>query len=379
MTMEVHGIDCSPSSAEYTNPDCDTPGNQCTGLAGIEGTDDYNMICSTDLVIAIAGASFLIAALCSVPFWMCLVATIGKIKAWFLFSLSHGIAAIGFLFLGEGMILPLWGVTALNGIPFGAKFLNDSILADIVDYDEYLTANRKEATYVMAKSFIPKVVQIPAAVLPIAFMPAVGYIQPINGVVQYQPESVLIYIKCVSFIGVIAAGLAFVLKFKYKLTNTSLLEKSLQDIKEGREGIDPVSGKLWKPTDIDSRGQDERTVFYECSYFSTKTMQGVLDGIPNSRTNLQSKTKVHLMMSVGTMVGCIVGVGATIGLITHDELSFVPTLCMIGVGLMIAVNLFTYTRYFASKKLVAKLEAQDGEEGKLAKAATEESMEKFLE
>merc|ERR1719181_919478 len=125
------------------------------------------------------------------------------------FSLAHGVACLGYLFLGEGQSMPLFIVSALNGIPFGAKFLNDSILADIVDYDEFLTANRKEATYFMAKSFIPKVVQIPAAVLPIAFMPVAGYIQPINGVVQYQPDSVLIYIKCVSFIGVMAAAGAF--------------------------------------------------------------------------------------------------------------------------------------------------------------------------
>merc|ERR1719181_761860 len=111
------------------------------------------------------------------------------------FSLAHGVACLGYLFLGEGQIMPLFIVSALNGIPFGAKFLNDSILADIVDYDEFLTANRKEATYFMAKSFIPKVVQIPAAVLPIAFLPSIGYVQPVNALVQPQPMICVIYIK----------------------------------------------------------------------------------------------------------------------------------------------------------------------------------------
>merc|ERR1719440_828235 len=316
----------------------------------------------------------------SVPIWYALLGYLGKHKAWMGMSLSHGIATLGFLFLGEGAYAGLFAMAFLNGFPLGAEFLNDSILADIVDYDEFLTANRKEATYFMAKSFIPKVVQIPAAVLPIAFMPAVGYIQPINGAVQYQPDSVLIYIKCVSFIGVIAAGMAFVLKFKYRLTNTKLLEKSLTDIKEGREGVDPVSLRLWKPTDIDGRGEEERTVFYECSYFSIKKMTAVLAG-GDVRPQLIAKCKLQLAISVGIMIGCIVGVGATIGLITHDELSFVPTLCMIGVGLMIAVNLFTYSRYFASKALVAKLEeaAPQGQEGTLVRKSTEESMEKFIE
>merc|ERR1719502_351383 len=322
--METHGVDCYPSSAHFTHESCSGPGNQCTGMTGVEDAPEYNVMCNTDIVIAIAGATFLLTGMFSDPLWLALVQNVSKPVGWMGFSLLHGVACLGYLFLSEGQWMYLCIVTALNGIPFGAKFLNDAILADIVDYDEFLTANRKEATYFMAKSFIPKVVQIPAAVLPIAFLPAVGYVQPIDGEVQYQPDSVLIYIKAVSFIGVMAAGFAFVLKFKYKLRNTDLLEKSLRDIKEGREGIDPVSWKSWKPTDIDSRGQDERTVFYECSYFSTKTMKAVLtdEATPKgdrARTGLLAKTKFHLTLSAGCMIGCIVGVGATIGLITHDE------------------------------------------------------------
>ena len=35
-----------------------------------------------------------------------------------------------------------------TGIPFGAKFLADAVLADVIDYDEFLTGARSEATYV---------------------------------------------------------------------------------------------------------------------------------------------------------------------------------------------------------------------------------------
>ena len=41
----------------------------------------------------------------------------------------------------------LWIVAALNGIPLGAKFIADSILSDIIDYDEFLTGQRSQATY----------------------------------------------------------------------------------------------------------------------------------------------------------------------------------------------------------------------------------------
>ena len=39
----------------------------------------------------------------------------------------------------------------------GAKFLADAVLADVIDYDEFLTGARSEATYMMFKSFLPKV------------------------------------------------------------------------------------------------------------------------------------------------------------------------------------------------------------------------------
>merc|ERR1719454_103631 len=80
-----------------------------------------------------------------------------------------------------------------------------------------------------------------------------------------------------------------------------------------------------------------------------------------ARTGLLARTKFHLTVTLGCMIGCCVGVGATIGLITHDELSFVPTLCMIGIGVNIAVNLFTYSRYGAARRLVAKLESQESQ------------------
>ena len=35
---------------------------------------------------------------------------------------------------------------AVNGLPMGAKFLQDAILADVIDYDEFLTGQRSEAT-----------------------------------------------------------------------------------------------------------------------------------------------------------------------------------------------------------------------------------------
>ena len=37
----------------------------------------------------------------------------------------------------------------IAGLPLGAKFISDAIIADIIDYDEFLSGQRNEATYTM--------------------------------------------------------------------------------------------------------------------------------------------------------------------------------------------------------------------------------------
>merc|ERR1719221_1422865 len=102
-------------------------------------------------------------------------------------------AATNLLFLfvfRSGSLYFLFVVAALNGAPLGAKFLADAILADIIDYDEFLTGMRSEATYFMFKSFLPKIVQIPASAIPIALLGVFDYRAPEGGKEQDQPAQV---------------------------------------------------------------------------------------------------------------------------------------------------------------------------------------------
>ena len=92
---------------------------------------------------------------------------------------SETVAATNLLFLfvfKNGSLYFLFFVAGLNGAPLGAKFLADSILSDVIDYDEFLTGMRSEATYFMFKSFLPKLVQIPSVAVPIALLTSFGYV-----------------------------------------------------------------------------------------------------------------------------------------------------------------------------------------------------------
>lgn len=50
----------------------------------------------------------------------------------------------------------------LQGWAAGSTFLVKSLLSDIVDYDELISGNRREAMYMMTAEFFPKFTQIPA-------------------------------------------------------------------------------------------------------------------------------------------------------------------------------------------------------------------------
>ena len=111
----------------------------------------------------------------------------------------------------------------LNGIPFGAKFLADAILADVIDYDEFLTGNRAEATYTMFKSFLPKVAAIPASAIPVALLDVFGHISPIDGVIQQQTDPRLKgYLRVtIIVIPTTLAVVAFALKLRFPIRTRS--------------------------------------------------------------------------------------------------------------------------------------------------------------
>jgi Na+/melibiose symporter-like transporter len=57
---------------------------------------------------------------------------------------------------------------AAYGVALGARFLNDATLADIVDYDEFVSGQRREASFFMFKSLVPKIAVFCGVTIPVA-------------------------------------------------------------------------------------------------------------------------------------------------------------------------------------------------------------------
>lgn len=91
------------------------------------------------------------------PLWLRLSRRYGKKRIWLysMWGTALGFAALFFVDSGEGLLV--WIVPPILGLAGGcAPIVAPSINADIVDYDEYLTGERKEGAYLAVWNFVRK-------------------------------------------------------------------------------------------------------------------------------------------------------------------------------------------------------------------------------
>mmetsp|Transcript_103383 Transcript_103383/g.301639 ORF Transcript_103383/g.301639 Transcript_103383/m.301639 type:complete len:390 (+) Transcript_103383:3-1172(+) len=206
-------------------------------------------MCSMTDVTAVMGWCQNLGLLLFMPIWPLLATKLGKVETWLLVSFLCMATEVLKLFIQSGQVFFALTVFGLATLPHGGKFLGDVIMTDIIDYDEFLTGTRNEATYFMFKSFIPKIILIPAAAIPLALLRAFGYLEPQGGRLMQQPASVQWYIRSVCLFNIACQLMALILKWNYPLRKQQVqaLGESLIEIRAGRAAPDPITGRLYKP------------------------------------------------------------------------------------------------------------------------------------
>ena len=160
-----------PASA---SPWCDD-GKRCPNLLGCRGyptdaaccapAEESAVFCDANTWLGLGLVALMGATIVSMPLWLWAASRFGKVNAWFAYNLITAITNGLFVMVSQGQPLLMTGLAFLNGLPNGAQFLTDSILADVIDYDEFLTGKRSEGRFTIFTTFIPKVGQISLAVL----------------------------------------------------------------------------------------------------------------------------------------------------------------------------------------------------------------------
>ena len=139
------------------------PQNYCV----TNSIDLSSQLCNTNIVLGYCISIFFITCIVSMFIWHQLVIFFGKNICWKVYSIISMIVFNVFFLCDEGSMQLLIFASFLIALPAGGAYINEVIITDIIDYDEFLTGKRNEAIYTVFASFIPKVVSIFAQAIPL--------------------------------------------------------------------------------------------------------------------------------------------------------------------------------------------------------------------
>ncbi len=133
------------------------------------------------------------------PIWVWVAKRVGKKELW-IFSMSALTLGYGALFfVGEGSYILIFSVVFLLGIGGGCgAVVAPSIQADVIDYDEYLTGERKEGAYIAIWNLVRKGAGGLTAI-------ATGFVLQVVGFEPNVPQSEATKTGMLALIGILPA------------------------------------------------------------------------------------------------------------------------------------------------------------------------------
>ncbi|HIG39661.1 MAG TPA: MFS transporter [Gammaproteobacteria bacterium] len=145
--------------------------------------------------------SYMIPSAVSVPIWIPLSRRFGKIRLWMFSMMLTGLSFGGMFlmpFMELGLRTPwIFGLAVFAGLAAGCGgTIAPSIQSDIIDYDEYMTGERKEGSYFAAFNFAQK-----SAVGVMIFI--TGYVLQFSGFIPNQEQTMTVQIALVSLYGLL--------------------------------------------------------------------------------------------------------------------------------------------------------------------------------
>jgi GPH family glycoside/pentoside/hexuronide:cation symporter len=109
-------------------------------------------------LIAVVPAVFVVCAVASVPIWISLSRRFGKRDVWRAAQVGMALSFGATFFVGRGDVALMCALMVVAGSATGCGgAIGASMLADVIDYDEYRSGDRKEGAYSAAWGFSLKI------------------------------------------------------------------------------------------------------------------------------------------------------------------------------------------------------------------------------
>jgi len=156
-----------------------------------------------------------------VPFWLWISQRFNKIRAYIAGMVVWIIVEVLIFTIKPGEINYLLFISSLAGIGVSAAYiLPDSILPDVIEWDELLTGRRQEGIYYGIRTLIRKLTGALVIFATLQILGWSGYQSPPEDAIRFtQSDSALLAIRLMdSFIGVAIVAGTIVLAWFYPLT-----------------------------------------------------------------------------------------------------------------------------------------------------------------
>lgn len=119
---------------------------------------------------------YFVTGILFLPFWVRLSGRMGKKAAWITAMLVNTGTFLGVFFLGPGDEVAYGVLVVASGIGFGATLaLPSAIQADVIDYDEWQSGQRREGQYIGLWSIAKKLAAAVGVGIGLAVLGAAGY------------------------------------------------------------------------------------------------------------------------------------------------------------------------------------------------------------
>lgn len=295
---------------------------------------------------------YVIAGFMSIPIWTWISRKRGKLFVYIVSAIAAGCAGFAFWFVRQGMILIMSALEVVRGFCAGSHtIVGPSMLADIIDYDEFRTGKRREAQFGMFLSLLPKFISIVSATLPLVILGIAGY-DPSQGTL---PDSAIFAIRSLfSWFPLIfqVAILIVILRYPINQTVHQKIREGVILHQQGKDAVDPITGRTVPPHDM--AAVDEDTGWF-LDNFSIKELKIIADqGAAGIINQVKRPIVKYGIISLGSIILTIGMLHNAMSMSQIDQLKQgVGTLFIIIIGLSITMMIFHILRIRAAKKMTA--------------------------
>jgi GPH family glycoside/pentoside/hexuronide:cation symporter len=182
---------------------------------------------------------YFVTGIAFLPGWVALARRIGKKEAWLSAMAINTGAFFAVFFLGPGDA-GLYGVlVVLSGIGFGATLAIPSAMqADVIDYDELLSGERREGQYIGVWSVAKKLAAALGVGVALSILGAAGYRPNVEQTpqVQFTLRVLYAFVPCVC--NLVAMGVA--LAYPIDRTRHGRILEAVEARRVGRAVMDPL-------------------------------------------------------------------------------------------------------------------------------------------